>query len=131
MSSATDLSAVRVEAEEWLEHFRNHANPQTAEERWEYLDQAAVLIEKLLEAESADRGTNSFFKDAIPELLSLLEGAWKREDALEQEVARLQDELLKAPRQRVCPVCDGLGSIPGFWLGTVKSCTTCHGSGRQ
>jgi hypothetical protein len=28
-----------------------------------------------------------------------------------------------------CPVCRGLGSIDGFWLGTVKTCTSCHGKG--
>jgi hypothetical protein len=40
--------AARREAEAWLEDFRESANPQTTQERWEYLDQAAVHIEKLV-----------------------------------------------------------------------------------
>lgn len=39
---------VRERAAEWLEHFREEANPQTAEERWAYLDEAATLIEELV-----------------------------------------------------------------------------------
>lgn len=41
MSRADDIRA-------WLERFRDEANPQTAEERWAYLDQAAVYVEVLL-----------------------------------------------------------------------------------
>lgn len=29
----------------------------------------------------------------------------------------------------ICPVCEGIGSIPGFWLGSIKTCTSCHGKG--
>lgn len=30
----------------------------------------------------------------------------------------------------LCPVCNGIGSISGFWLGSVKTCTSCHGKGK-
>jgi hypothetical protein len=44
----------RSEAQEWLDFFRESANPQTTAERWEYLDQAAVHIERLLATELLD-----------------------------------------------------------------------------
>ena len=33
--------------------------------------------------------------------------------------------------EHTCRLCNGLGSIPGFLLGTSKTCTSCHGKGVQ
>lgn len=54
MSNRESLCAARDEAATWLESFREFANPRTAEERWEYLDQAAVHVERLLVVAEAD-----------------------------------------------------------------------------
>lgn len=33
--------------------------------------------------------------------------------------------------QTDCRLCGGVGSIPGFLLGSVKTCTSCHGTGTR
>lgn len=127
----TAPASVRDEAEQWLEHFRDHANPQTAGERWEYLDQAAVLVEKLLEENRRRSVSERAARDTILELLEMLESAWDREQESDKEMAQLLDGQCERLQSRLCPVCHGVGSIPGFFLGTVKTCPTCHGRGRQ
>jgi DnaJ-class molecular chaperone len=48
---------------------------------------------------------------------------------VETKLARLE-RLPTESTSRRCLVCNGIGSIPGFFLGTVKTCTSCHGKGR-
>jgi DnaJ-class molecular chaperone len=55
--------------------------------------------------------------------------ASKRISELEDRVARLEGH--RFTRERTCRVCDGVGAIPGFLLGSVKTCPACHGKGRQ
>ena len=43
---------------------------------------------------------------------------------LERRVERLEE---RRARKRTCSTCRGRGVIPGFWLGTVKTCPACHG----
>lgn len=40
-------------------------------------------------------------------------------------------EIAPVKRTRTCPMCRGLGSIPGFWAGSTKTCTSCHGRGER
>ena len=33
--------------------------------------------------------------------------------------------------ETTCRTCGGRGAVPGFWLGTIKTCPACHGRGLQ
>jgi len=53
---------------------------------------------------------------------------------MERRITRseyLQLTLDTSAHPRPCLLCGGVGSIDGFWLGTTKTCTSCHGTGRQ
>lgn len=81
------------DAADWLEHFRESANPRTAEERWAYLDQAAVYVEELLAERErlvkliaqADgylswvyyQGEAELDREGVNALISRLRKAWK------------------------------------------------------
>jgi hypothetical protein len=47
---------------------------------------------------------------------------------VQEELRRDRPKDVALPK--ICPICGGVGSIPGFWFGTVKTCTSCHGKGR-
>lgn len=58
--------------------------------------------------------------------------AWAALDRLWDELLLTRGEVLISRRkERPCRVCGGLGAIDGFWLGSVKTCPSCHGKGRQ
>jgi len=57
------------------------------------------------------------------------EGIAKETLMFRAKINELQSDLNHL--QSECRVCKGLGAIPGFWLGLVKTCPACHGKGRQ
>lgn len=51
-------------------------------------------------------------------------------ERLERELTELRPKLIELQLKH-CFVCNGLGAIPGFWLGSAKTCPACHGRGRR
>jgi hypothetical protein len=48
--------------------------------------------------------------------------------AVVERVGRMRYSLIQS---EACMTCSGAGSIPGFFLGTLKTCPACHGRGRR
>lgn len=48
--------------------------------------------------------------------------------AVVERLGRMRAALI---RSQECVTCNGAGSIPGFWLGTRKTCPACHGRGTR
>jgi RecJ-like exonuclease len=75
-------------------------------------------------------GERDYVAHLTEDRLAALEAALASIDKRMASLQRLFASLAER-RTRPCRMCSGVGSVPGMWLGSCKTCPSCGGRGVQ